>query len=58
MLSLYPTDLPDEHGAVIEPMLPPGKPGGRPRHVSSVYGCFQAWQRSGVWLAIHDQSAG
>ncbi|HMF17017.1 MAG TPA: IS5/IS1182 family transposase, partial [Gemmataceae bacterium] len=27
----YPTDLTDEQWKLIEPMLPPAKPGGRPR---------------------------
>ncbi len=27
MSSRYPTDLPDEHWALIEPMIPPAKPG-------------------------------
>lgn len=31
MASLYPTDLPDEQWALIDPMIPPAKPGGRPR---------------------------
>ncbi len=30
---VYPTDLTDEQWAVIEPLLPPSKPGGRPRTV-------------------------
>jgi putative transposase len=28
---LYPTDLTDAQWAVLEPLLPPPKPGGRPR---------------------------
>ncbi len=27
----YPTDLTDEQWAVVEPLLPAAKPGGRPR---------------------------
>ena len=27
----YPTDLTDEQWQLIEPLLPPAKPGGRPR---------------------------
>jgi putative transposase len=27
----YPTDLKDEEWAILEPLLPPAKPGGRPR---------------------------
>lgn len=30
----YPTDLTDEQWTVIEPLLPPAKPGGRPRRVN------------------------
>src|SRR6266542_3995766 len=30
----YPTDMTDEHWAVIEPLLPPAKRGGRPRRVT------------------------
>lgn len=29
----YPSDLTDEHWAVLEPLIPPAKPGGRPRAV-------------------------
>jgi putative transposase len=29
----YPSDLTDEQWAVLEPLIPPAKPGGRPRHV-------------------------
>ena len=30
---VYPTDLTDEQWAILEPLLPPPKPGGRPRTV-------------------------
>jgi putative transposase len=30
----YPSDLTDAHFAVLEPLLPPAKPGGRPREVN------------------------
>jgi putative transposase len=30
---VYPTDLTDEQWALIEPLIPPAKPGGRPRTV-------------------------
>ena len=30
----YPTDLTDREWAVLEPLLPPTKPGGRPRSVN------------------------
>ena len=29
----YPTDLADEQWAMVEPLLPPAKTGGRPREV-------------------------
>ena len=29
----YPTDLTDTEGAILEPLIPPEKPGGRPRSV-------------------------
>jgi hypothetical protein len=29
----YPTDLTDEQWAILQPLLPPAKPGGRPRAV-------------------------
>ena len=30
----YPSDLSDEQWARLEPLLPPAKPGGRPRTVN------------------------
>lgn len=33
MRKRYPSDLSDEQWALIEPLLPPAKPGGRPRTV-------------------------
>ena len=33
MRKRYPSDLTDEQWALIEPLLPPAKPGGRPREV-------------------------
>jgi putative transposase len=33
MDKVYPTDLTDEQWAIVEPLLPPAKPGGRPRTV-------------------------
>jgi transposase len=29
----YPSDLSDDEWAILEPLIPPGKPGGRPREV-------------------------
>jgi putative transposase len=32
-MEVYPSDLTDEEWAILEPLIPPGKPGGRPREV-------------------------
>src|SRR5215831_6687480 len=32
-MEIYPSDLTDEEWAILEPLIPPGKPGGRPREV-------------------------
>ena len=29
----YPTDLTDAQWAILEPLIPPAKPGGRPRRM-------------------------
>lgn len=33
MRKRYPSDLTDEQWQVIQPLLPPAKPGGRPRSI-------------------------
>jgi len=33
-MEVYPSDLSDEEWAILEPLTPPGKPGGRPRTVN------------------------
>ncbi len=33
LMEVYPSDLSDDEWAMLEPLLPPGKPGGRPREV-------------------------
>ncbi|WP_373324726.1 IS5 family transposase [Reticulibacter mediterranei] len=33
-MEVYPSDLSDEEWAILEPLIPPGKPGGRPRTVN------------------------
>ena len=30
----YPTDLTDEQWQILQPLIPPAKPGGRPRKTS------------------------
>jgi putative transposase len=32
-MEIYPSDLTDAERALLEPLIPPGKPGGRPRRV-------------------------
>jgi putative transposase len=32
-MEVYPCDLPDNEWAILEPLIPPEKPGGRPREV-------------------------
>ncbi len=32
--TLYPTDVTDQEWAILAPLLPPPKPGGRPRTVN------------------------
>ena len=32
-MEIYPCDLTDEEWTILEPLIPPGKPGGRPREV-------------------------
>src|SRR6266436_8000327 len=54
---LYDTDLSDAAWALIAPMLPAARPGGRPRKIefpgwSTVYHYFQAWKNAGVWTCI------
>lgn len=32
-MEIYPSDLSDDEWAILEPLIPPEKPGGRPREV-------------------------
>ncbi len=54
----YPTDLTDREWALIAPLLPPAKPGGRPRSTDlrEVLNALSYWLRSGgAWhLLPHD----
>jgi transposase len=54
----YPTDLSDDEWAILAPLLPPAKPGGRPRStdVREVLNAISYWLRSGeAWrLLPHD----
>lgn len=54
----YPTDLTDREWALVAPLLPEAKPGGRPRSVDlrEVLNALRYWLRSGeAWrLLPHD----
>ena len=54
----YATDLTDREWALIAPLLPPAKPGGRPRSTDlrEVLNALSYWLRSGgAWhLLPHD----
>jgi len=54
----YPSDLSDEQWAKIEPLIPPAKPGGRPREVDMrevMNGILYINRNGGVWRSLpHD----
>jgi putative transposase len=54
----YPSDLTDEQWAILEPLIPPARPGGRPRHadVRAVINALLYRNREGCsWRALpHD----
>jgi len=52
---LYPSDLTDEEWAVVEPLIPPAKPGGRPRRADmrQILNALFYQQRTGCqWRAL------
>ena len=54
----YPTDLTDRQWAILAPLIPPAKPGGRPRSVDVreiLNGIFYALRAGGSWRMLpHD----
>ncbi len=56
--SRYPSDLSDAEWALLAPLLPPAKPGGRPRSrdLREILNAISYWLRGGVaWRALpHD----
>lgn len=56
--SAYPSDLSDEQWALIQPLLPPAKPGGRPRAVDLreiLNGIFYLLRSGCAWRMLpHD----
>jgi putative transposase len=54
-MELYPSDLTDEEWAILEPLIPPGKPGGRPREVDMraiLNGIFYVLRAGCAWRMI------
>ncbi len=54
----YPTDLTDSQWQLLEPLIPPAKPGGRPRTVNMrevINGIFYMLRSGCAWrLSPHD----
>src|SRR5215470_2155981 len=54
----YASDLSDAEWAILEPLIPPAKPGGRPRSVNMrqiLNGIFYVLRSGGAWrLLPHD----
>ena len=50
----YPSDLPNAQWAPLEPLIPPAKPGGRPRSVTirEVLNAILSWSRRAAHGAI------
>jgi putative transposase len=51
----YPSDISDEEWAILEPLIPPAKPGGRPRttHIREVINALFYLDRTGAqWRAL------
>lgn len=54
-MELYPSDLTDEEWAILEPLIPPEKPGGRPRQVDMrvvLNGIFYVLRAGCAWRMI------
>ncbi len=54
-MELYPSDLTDDEWAILEPLIPPEKPGGRPREVEMravVNGIFYVLRAGCAWRMI------
>jgi len=54
----YPSDISDEEWAILEPLIPPAKPGGRPRTTNMrevINALFYLDRTGGQWRALpHD----
>ncbi len=54
-MELYPSDLSDAEWAILEPLIPPEKPGGRPREVDMravLNGIFYVLRAGCAWRMI------
>lgn len=54
-MEIYPSDLTDEEWAILEPLIPPEKPGGRPREVDMravLNGIFYVLRAGCAWRMI------
>ncbi len=55
LMEVYPSDLSNEEWAMLEPLIPPGKPGGRPREVDMravLNGIFYVLRSGCAWRML------
>lgn len=55
LMEVYPSDLSDDEWAILEPLIPAGKPGGRPRQVEMrdvLNGIFYVLRSGCAWRMI------
>lgn len=51
---VYPSDLNDDEGTLLAPLIPPAKPGGRPRSVNIrriLNGLFSILRSGCAWVS-------
>ena len=55
LMEVYPSDLSDDEWAILEPLIPPEKPGGRPREVDMravLNGIFYVLRSGCAWRML------
>ncbi len=55
LMEVYPSDLSNEEWAMLDPLIPPGKPGGRPREVDMravLNGIFYVLRSGCAWRTL------
>jgi transposase len=57
-MEIYPSDLTDAEWTLLEPLIPPEKPGGRPREVEMRAVQSADLLRTASWLCLAHDSAG